>query len=768
MNSKKVSLFGKMAVSSVLALSTAAGVVVAPQMGAVANAATATYAEREVNVEFGNGSNMLYTMNIKIVTTLVDENGNESPTGTRVKATYVYHLTKAPNEKPYLTAIQLVPVNFNGMSQEEFKQALTIVRGQVYNGEENNINAMSPIGPEYKNYQQVLNSVVTGQYTQSSDATKLPIGFTAIKNSTNEGDFWVVNVIADADKFNENSYVDLHVKGLSPWNDQAYSGLNIQLKGANEANTGIYQASNNEAGLKVNQSMASAAGGNNLNLATDVIKAAKENEAAQAAAKAALEDAQANASKVIDKLPNLTDAEKQAAKDAAKAAGDIAGVIAAVAAAAKKDIDENQNLTDAEKAAAKADVDAAVAALPTNAAPSEAALTTVVQPAIDANSADEQKLADAKAAAKKDIDELKNLSDNQKDAYKKQVDAQTTVDGVIDVVAAAAKADIDANSNLNDTEKDDAKKAVDEAADNAKEGNGDVTDVTKPADNAGTSTGTNTDADSLAAFKDAAKAKIDALGHLTDAQKDAYKALIDSANTIPAIIDIVAVATKADIDANSTLTSDEKQAAKDEVDQAAADAKQNAANGNTGTGSLDNVVAPADKTGSISGDTAELDKLKADAVAAIEGMEYLRPGQKEAYIDGVNSARTTATIISIVREAARTNVDQNPTLTADEKAAAKAQIDGAATIGDLEAYAGTQHGYSDGEVTNNNTTTIVNHTNGSSSSKVPWWVYLLTILGIGGGVASWGYVHDADFRAVVDGAIANFQRAVDNALGIRR
>ncbi|MDO4911364.1 MAG: hypothetical protein Q3972_06440, partial [Corynebacterium sp.] len=162
---------------------------------------------------------------------------------------------------------------------------------------------------------------------------------------------------------------------------------------------------------------------------------------------------------------------------------------------------------------------------------------------------------------------------------------------------------------------------------------------------------------------------------------------------------------------------------------------------------------------------ADLQDAKDKATAVIGNLPYLSEAEKQGFINRVNDASTNSTVVSVLAEAIKASVNANPNLSQEEKDKYAAALDNAKSLDDIIAENPYTNGSINTEAGNN---TTVTNTSGSSSSKIPWWVYLLTILGIGGGVAGWGYVHDADFRAVVDGAIANFQRAVDDALGIRR
>ncbi|MDO4909490.1 MAG: hypothetical protein Q3962_06555, partial [Corynebacterium sp.] len=161
--------------------------------------------------------------------------------------------------------------------------------------------------------------------------------------------------------------------------------------------------------------------------------------------------------------------------------------------------------------------------------------------------------------------------------------------------------------------------------------------------------------------------------------------------------------------------------------------------------------------------TTDLSGDKVEAAAQISALPNLTDAEKKNYRDRVAGATTAEEIVSIVREAAKRSVDANPNLTDAQRQEAKRNIDNATDVDTIAAYADPQNKYNS-DLTTPATTTA----KPSGSAKVPFWAWILGVLGLTGGVLGWGYVHDADFRAVVDTAIANFQHAVDNALGIRR
>ncbi|MHB9782668.1 DUF1542 domain-containing protein, partial [Streptococcus sp. 10F2] len=433
------------------------------------------------------------------------------------------------------------------------------------------------------------------------------------------------------------------------------------------------------------------------------IKAVPETPVAKPEAKKAIDEAAKAKKEAIDANDNLTaeekaaakeqvDAEAEKAKDAVDAATTNAGVeeaktagetaIKAVpetpvakpeakkaideAAKAKKEaIDANDNLTAEEKAAAKEQVDAeaekakdAVDAATTNAGVEEAktagetAIKAVPETAVAKPKAKDA-IDEAAKAKKEAIDANDSLTDEEKAAAKEKVDAEatkakdavdaaTTNAGVeeaktagetaikavpetavakpkakdaIDEAAKAKKEAIDANDSLTDEEKVAAKEQVDAEVAKAKDA------VDAATTNAG-----------VEEAKTAGETAIKAVPETPVAKPEAKKA-----------IDEAAKAKKEAIDANDSLTDEEKAAAKEQVDAEAAKAKDavDAATTNAGV-----------EEAKTAGETA---------IKAVPETPVAKPEAKKA-IDEAAKAKKEA-------------IDANDSLTDEEKAAAKEQVD---------------------------------------------------------------------------------------------
>ena len=301
-------------------------------------------------------------------------------------------------------------------------------------------------------------------------------------------------------------------------------------------------------------------------------------------ANAAIDNAAAGKNKAIDGS-SLTDEEKAAlrqevtkAQDTANAAIDSAKTNTAVTNAKNTGISNIQNIE-----------------IPTNSA-SKAQATTDLNNAVD--------------AAKKAIDQDTNLTDQERDAAKAQVDADaktaqeainkaTTNDdvtsatntgklaidkavanAVIDNAVAGKKAEI---SNVKDLSSDDVKalnNEVDQAANDAKNAISSAT--TEKAVKTAKTDGVD---------------KINAIDVATTAAKDKAKSDIDQAATDA----------KKAIDDNKDLTDDQKTAAKDQIDQDATKAKDNINNAKT------------DKDAEDANNAGQLAIAKDGAKAAIQG-----------------------------------------------------------------------------------------------------------------------------------------------------
>ncbi|MCH4478264.1 SasC/FmtB family protein [Staphylococcus haemolyticus] len=424
-------------------------------------------------------------------------------------------------------------------------------------------------------------------------------------------------------------------------------------------------------------------------------------------AKAAIDKAAEAKKAEIDQTPNATDEEKATAKakideavttaknaidqatnnagvDTAKTNGvdainnvqptvvkkDEAKTAIENAARAKKaEIDQTPNATDEEKATAKAKVDEAVTTAKnaidqaTNNNGVDTAKTNGVdainnvQPTVVKKDEAKTAIENAARAKKAEIDQMPNATDEEKAAAKAKVDeavnnAKVSIDqainnngvdtaktnGVdsinnvqptvvkkdeaktaIDKAAEAKKAEIDQTPNATDEEKAAAKAKVDEAVTTAKNA------IDQATNNAGVDTAKTNGVDSINNVQP------------TVVKKDEAKTVIENA----------ARAKKAEIDQTPNATDEEKVAAKAKVDEAVNNAKA----------SIDQVT-----------NNAGVDTAKSNGLDSINNIQPTVVKKDEA-----------KTAIDKAAEAKKTEIDQTPNATDEEKAAAKAKVDEAVT-----------------------------------------------------------------------------------------
>ncbi|MDT4350867.1 DUF1542 domain-containing protein [Staphylococcus haemolyticus] len=424
-------------------------------------------------------------------------------------------------------------------------------------------------------------------------------------------------------------------------------------------------------------------------------------------AKTAIDKAAEAKKAEIDQTPNATDEEKAAAKakvdeavttaknaidqatnnagvDTAKTNGvdsinnvqptvvkkDEAKTAIENAARAKKaEIDQTPNATDEEKAVAKAKVDEAVTTAKnaidqaTNNNGVDTAKTNGVdsinnvQPTVVKKDEAKTAIENAARAKKAEIDQTPNATDEEKVAAKAKVDeavnnAKASIDQVtnnegvdtaksngldsinniqptvvkkdevktaIDKAAEAKKTEIDQTPNATDEEKAAAKAKVDEAVTTAKNA------IDQATNNAGVDTAKTNGVDSINNVQP------------TVVKKDEAKTAIENA----------ARAKKAEIDQTPNATDEEKVAAKAKVDEAVNNAKA----------SIDQVT-----------NNEGVDTAKSNGLDSINNIQPTVVKKDEA-----------KTAIDKAAEAKKTEIDQTPNATDEEKAAAKAKVDEAVT-----------------------------------------------------------------------------------------
>ena len=306
-----------------------------------------------------------------------------------------------------------------------------------------------------------------------------------------------------------------------------------------------------------------------------VQQASKEddvNKVVEDAKAADLAKAKEKATKDIEKM-NLTPDQQTAAKEAVNKAKDTDGVNQAVSDAKAA---EAKNKLDAEKEKAKKTIND----LKHLGEDEKTTYCDQVGSASDQKGIDEAvaaaKKADldaAKKTAKETINALKNLEQKDKDGYCAQVDQATDQKGIDTVVEAAKLADAKAKAlkdldtlGLTPDKKEKAKKDIENATTPEQ--------VTKAVNDA-KGQGTTTDLD---AAKKTAKETINALKNLEQKDKDGYCAQVDQATDQKGIDTVVEAAKAADLKKakekatndidNMNLTPEQKKDAKKAIEDA--------------------------------------------------------------------------------------------------------------------------------------------------------------------------------------------------------
>ena len=194
-----------------------------------------------------------------------------------------------------------------------------------------------------------------------------------------------------------------------------------------------------------------------------------------------------------------------------------------------------QNLSDAEKEGYKREIDQ----LPANTLEEKQKLQNevnkVVNKALEKDAANKA-LKEAKEEAKKVVAALPNLTNEEKEAAKREIDNATTTDAVTTAKNNAIAKDLE-------KEKDKAKKRIDQIKDNlanpdnyknqigAATTKDEIATIVRRAEDEAAKKQVEKNKAEADKVRDEAKRKIDAIPGLTEAEKKHFKDLIDGANT---------------------------------------------------------------------------------------------------------------------------------------------------------------------------------------------------------------------------------------------
>ncbi|MHC3514241.1 DUF1542 domain-containing protein [Limosilactobacillus reuteri] len=398
----------------------------------------------------------------------------------------------------------------------------------------------------------------------------------------------------------------------------------------------------------------------------------------------------------ISGLTHLNDAQRSAANQAVTNASDLTGLKTAVGNAQSVDsamsdlqtavnqaneakttnnylqasADKKDNLNSAVQNA-----QAVLAATGANDSANQVkALTKSVNDAVDALDGDantkkqaDQNIDDVAKAAKQAIDNTNGITESEKQAAKGQVDADAQAAKQAIGQAKSNKAVTDAvNNGTVAIDKVSANAAIDGALaekNNSIDGAPNLTDEEKKAVKGQAKT-----------VADSAKTNISKASTVTDVES-AKNTGVENIKNMPiptssktkndanSALDTTADAAKKAIDKTSGLTADQKQTAKDQIDQAVADAK-----GNIKKASDDTGVAAATDAGKLAIDkvsaNAAIDGALAEKNNSIDGAPNLTAEEKKA-VKG--QAKTAA-------DSAKTNISNAKTVT-DVESAKKTGVD---------------------------------------------------------------------------------------------
>lgn len=401
----------------------------------------------------------------------------------------------------------------------------------------------------------------------------------------------------------------------------------------------------------------------------DAIKATDVNNVLSAAKNAdatKLTEAKTDAKKLVLLNPNLSDDDKANANKAIDEAANIAKVNEKLEAA---NIKANENLANA-KTKANETIDLMPSLTNKDDFKNEVFdATTIAEVNAIIKSAKQKDALDfaaQKQTAKDVIDALKNLDDAKKEEFKNAVDTALNPDALTKVLKQATTLDAD---NLAE-KKSSVKNAVDQLANLTEEEKAVFLNEIDTADNIDAedvilAKANTVDAENLAAAKNLAKAAIDQLVNISHDDQLAVHAQIDHAKTIADVKKVVAFAKK--LDENKLADSKKQAMAKVAELKNLDDASKNAFNAQiakvTNKADLPKIVKAAQ-------DLDALNKHKQLANAEIESLDNLFDEDLASFNSEINQAVDHATIDAVV-EKAKNKAAKN---LADAKTVANAEI----------------------------------------------------------------------------------------------
>ncbi|WP_239705645.1 MULTISPECIES: hypothetical protein, partial [unclassified Mammaliicoccus] len=313
-------------------------------------------------------------------------------------------------------------------------------------------------------------------------------------------------------------------------------------------------------------------------------------------------------------------------------------------------IDALENLSDEEKGKFSKQV-------------SEATTKEEIDKAVaDAKSQDiqnkaDQDLSQAKKDAQTQLDQLANLTDEEKEDLQQQLESAETPEEVGNIVKDANETDA---SNLLNKQKENAQTEVNALNDLSEkekaEFNKQIQDTTTKADiDKIVEDATNKSADNLLNNqKDSAQTNINGLNDLSDKEKSDFNKQVQDATTKEEIDKAVADAKAQDIQnkADKDLAAAKEQA-KEVIDNLGNLSDEDKAQYKENIDSLDNSMDIAEVIeGAQDLDASNLlNKQKDNAAADINGLEHLSEQEKETFNEQIENAKDKVTIDQIVQNA---------------------------------------------------------------------------------------------------------------------
>ena len=344
-----------------------------------------------------------------------------------------------------------------------------------------------------------------------------------------------------------------------------------------------------------------------------------------------LADAKEAAINKINELDKLSSTEKADHIGKVNASNKVEDVNKALLAAqkdnAKKIIASLNKLEETEVTKANEDIDKAT---------DENAINEIVKQAQDTQT-ERQSLDEHKDEIRKKLDNLNNLTAEEKADYNEKIDEAKTKEAadviVLDAQKDNAQKEIDKMNLLKSDEvtkaKEDIQNAADEAAIKA------IVDAAQAKQIA---------RQELENYKTDAKAKVDKLDKLNQEEKDAYKTRISDVENKEAVDPIVLEAQKDNakkiIASLDKLTDEERTKAISDIDGAADEAA---------------IKAIVDAAQKLQNDRQALEDCKKEAKDKVDALDKLTEEEKEASKNKIDEATTKEAVAPIVLDAQKDN-----------------------------------------------------------------------------------------------------------------